>query len=196
MIRHLITLAPAVALLLCAAMLALWVRSYRVADVWRAQRYRSYDLITSRGVLTVQVIRRYEFEEKLGLVWGAKRLRTERPTGFCSRWVITHDWIDPAAYGTEGSFRFALGQPGPSTGAGDLGDFVGTECKESYLRFPCWLAALIFASLPLLWWVARVRRRSLLRRGCCLHCGYDLRASKGRCPECGRPISPTAGVME
>jgi len=60
------------------------------------------------------------------------------------------------------------------------------------LAFPYWFVVLIAAptglALPL-WhtWRQWVRYRRL-KRGCCIDCGYDLRASSERCPECGRPV--------
>jgi hypothetical protein len=56
---------------------------------------------------------------------------------------------------------------------------------------PAWFVVLILAIFPAMWVIClcreRIRRRRRrLRRGECLHCGYDLRATPQRCPECGR----------
>jgi hypothetical protein len=57
------------------------------------------------------------------------------------------------------------------------------------LRLPAWLVLIVLAVLPA-WWV-RVfrwhrRRAKRLAAGACPTCGYDMRATPERCPECGR----------
>lgn len=56
------------------------------------------------------------------------------------------------------------------------------------ITVPLWLLALSSAILPWLWLSRRyreVRASRLLRAGRCRICGYDLRATPERCPECG-----------
>jgi hypothetical protein len=61
--------------------------------------------------------------------------------------------------------------------------------RGSYILIvPEWALIAVFLVWPAMWarGVLRRRRRGRwAREGRCIKCGYDLRGSAGRCPECG-----------
>jgi hypothetical protein len=60
---------------------------------------------------------------------------------------------------------------------------------------PSWAVAAALAVLPAMWLRRRRVERARAKRslaGLCLRCGYDLRATPGRCPECGHIAAGTA----
>jgi hypothetical protein len=59
---------------------------------------------------------------------------------------------------------------------------------------PHWAIVLLASVLPIAW-LAR-RRFSAAPSGYCTNCGYDLRATPTRCPECGAIPRPAKGLAK
>ena len=69
------------------------------------------------------------------------------------------------------------------------GLFMRVNSGWARVEAPAWLFAAIFGSVPA-WRLLVMRRERARKKGnLCEHCGYDLRATPAKCPECGRVVS-------
>ena len=75
--------------------------------------------------------------------------------------------------------------PGLRAGAFDAYDGTVNETRVMYVMPSYGLLACASAILPATWITHRRLWRKRESRGRCAHCGYDLRATPERCPECG-----------
>jgi hypothetical protein len=180
----------AVSLLLCVALAVLWIRSDWRAEFWTYKgamygpRYRTSVQVNSvAGMAIIDYSGGADgpraigdepsgFEHKKGAVINGV---IARAVDQINRSVVAHDVSMAAADG--------------SPYWNHLGSFVWMPTSSSVEIFvPYWQIVLVTGILPAtrvqnVWrWRRQKNRRS---KGLCLACGYDLRATPQRCPECG-----------
>jgi hypothetical protein len=82
--------------------------------------------------------------------------------------------------------------PGDAVMATKIDGGPVTYCYQRVRTVSVHLALLLGATgLPPAGWLLSRRQRGM---GRCPTCGYDLRASTERCPECGTPINSIEGT--
>ena len=74
----------------------------------------------------------------------------------------------------------------------DVDSGVITSRSIHALYVPHWFLLLAGLVLPSLRYFGFGRAGARRRKGFCIKCGYDLRASADRCPECGTPLPAPA----
>jgi hypothetical protein len=175
--RILFASAAALSALLCLAMAVLWVRSYfgrgdeGVVGYWGYRLHPTYthyydaweaDALNARGRWTVAV---FGPDRPRGRRFDVRQLEPDRQS------LVGYYLDPPKGAGATAGVRYVW-QPQWRVISAPHAHLVG-----------------VLAILPGTAWVARAARRRRLRlRGVgalCTECGYDLRATPGRCPECG-----------
>jgi hypothetical protein len=167
--QRLFSIAAAVSLVLCIASVAVRPRSNRSTDLLEFARYADEShyhflfVTSSRSLLNVCV----GANTAIG-TWAPKPGCTFVAVDPSEQYVE----VEPTSWFRRLGFDYFPFQRSP------------TGWSVAFC-VPVWCLTLITAMTPglaVIWWSQR-RRRSA--RGLCVSCGYDLRGTPERCPECG-----------
>jgi hypothetical protein len=168
--RWLFNIAAGASLLLCVASVVMWVRSGDIVDAYVA--YDDHGV--GRGITSMRG----------QLIYSKVWVNNPRPAHTLTR----SSAISAVADSDWGFLGFFYND---TRGSHGFGNFYSRWIK---LCVPYWALTLASAVLPVIGG-RRVLRMLVRRRrgpGLCPVCGYDLRATPDRCPECGKITSSAA----
>jgi hypothetical protein len=187
---RLLNVLAGVSLVLGLALIVLWASSYWLhlsLTYWGSvgpNNQRSYQLRSLPNHLTV------EFMDNIFPPANRNDYIPTRNEGFSeSRWETNVNRYGPQGFGprqvpTEWFYIYSSA----GKAVADPAIYYST-----WIIIADWLIAPVFFTLPAIWWRQWFIRRKRHGLGLCEKCGYDLRATPDRCPECG---TIPAGVVE
>jgi hypothetical protein len=166
--HRLLPLAAAASLIFGLAIVGLWVRSYFAVDSLHFKNtHLGFAGYSYRGSMFTGGWVSREFEGRRG-----PHYQLVASTLFDS------EYLQNFIYNAGGGYRHFLGFA--------FFNFSRPGSKEYMLVTPMWLWILLASLLPAHWLRKSRQQAKLNRRGLCPFCGYDLRATPDRCPECGK----------
>jgi hypothetical protein len=177
MTRRLLNLLTALSLLLCVAVCVLWVRSYWVTDLWWFTR-AGWALGVEVPIGSINFAWRTYSEPPELIPLGFRHI-THRPPQDVSFWSHTHPHFGRTDFD---------GVSAGGYGFGCTFDRIGGDRIDD-VTLPLWFVTLCTLVAPGTHGLRAVRRNAHRRSGRCPSCGYDLRATPDRCPECGRAFT-------
>jgi hypothetical protein len=182
-----ILLAMSAAVSIGVAVIA--ARSYVVHDSllygWRSPEHRTVTAIRISSAHGRLLFGRNQVDDNSGTAEEWEKKYPASPGGAGIRY-----WTGPASQ--IGNDTVHLYQRlGFDSGTSEFGTHGRRHTVVRFVIFPWWLVIVMFCAAPV-WaaarWLVRFPSELRRRRGLCVKCGYDLRATEsGKCPECGTP---------
>jgi hypothetical protein len=179
--RYLFNAMAGISLLLFVATCILWVKSYQVeTTTCRQIGLRLYAAESLNGKVQFEITSGWPPQPKQFQQWEFSSTKVGSPYANLFAGPMTWSFL---GFGYS-SITFTLRvQYAPSP-------VVTSPARSRMLTVPLWSVCLMTGWLPP-WWLCWRRRSGNV--GICRICGYDLRATPYRCPECG---TPTADVCD
>lgn len=182
-IRQALSSARLLSLVFMSATALVWIRSYMRWDEVLLRRDGHTWVNSYRGCLTVA---REDFFGPPATRLGRGRRIASSPN-LLVYWSVDSVSFPPPSYVTKAVLGFVF-----SESAG-WPWYSGSKTRR-IVQVPYW-SLLLLTAIPMLPWLrVTLWTWSRRRRGCCEACGYDLRATQGRCPECGS--TPDSGSRQ
>jgi hypothetical protein len=189
--RRLGNILAALSLLLSLGLAGMWVRSYwqneKACRWWYSRptdETKQISIASGRGKVEVTLLRTRYPPGVMIVEEGAEQTKLTVPGFSCS---YPNGWW---------KFNYPVAPPPRQHWWEHLGIFVRLDRglrwgmspgigSHTYLGAPYWLLFGLTVAAPALrglrWW----KRRRRFQEGRCGNCGYDLRETPDRCPECG-----------
>jgi hypothetical protein len=173
--------AIALSLLLFALSVALLIRGRYVTDYigWSGDN-RCVGVLTGDGRARFQLID----DATLSTGWELKLGGRLQNRTYGSTW--DSDTTTARFFGGHWGVAYSVGLTGPGPFR-----YGNRPWREFYL--PHWLMTLATA-IPAAFALITLIRRNRRRPGLCPTCGYDLRATPDRCPECGTCVAEASSI--
>jgi hypothetical protein len=168
-------------LLLCAGMVVLWKRSNDQVD-WIHKGLGDMTVFSGAGEISISARTRWT-SGMGGWEYGA----IEDTPAPASQLMETY-WDSEMSWGI-GAVRFGI-----CRGFSEWSD-SNAHWRRVNVVVPHWIVLATFALMPTYRLLRLLRPPSHRRDGYCHLCGYDLRATPERCPECGTPAPVVSRLL-
>ncbi len=184
--RRLLRLFSVISLVICLTTAVMWVRSYFRADYLTRKDYKESP---TAAIQRVQALVFYQGSVSYYSYLVDDRSPLSESYNYWDFDDTENGWDPWSISSTSFARRLGFGYEYSTQPAASNSGLITPMVFR--IRVPYWIIFVLTAIKP---WrsIARFMRHvRRLRTGCCLFCGYDLRASPDRCPECGAASDPS-----
>jgi hypothetical protein len=167
MLRFLLIIVSASSVVLCVGTCVVWVRSYSVKDVFERIGVTEAETLTSSlGAIRIDIVTPDDTRRADDVDLGFAHV-TSKPYSL---------YNDPVFWKWQMHRRLWNFEVNAES-------WGGRAVRE--LTLPSWFVATLWPIRPMVCTIREYRLYRPRRKGLCAGCGYDLRATPERCPECG-----------